>query len=137
MMRLIATLLIFVGALGLAVFPTSSHAGGEGPDAVFFSGIEALPLMPGLKEIPDATLIFDSPSGRIVETYAAGVISTEAMAYFYSSSLPQLGWSTLGASSFQREGEVLEIHTIGPVAADGSRTVRFSISPVGSQTGSD
>ncbi|MBC8240840.1 MAG: hypothetical protein H8E30_10245 [Alphaproteobacteria bacterium] len=140
-MRLFAALLILTSVIGLGLTPVGlyvggAYAGSEGP-AEFFSGIEDFPLMPGLTELPDATLVFDSPSGRFVEAYATGLASPAEMARFYSSSLPQLGWRATGGASYQREGEVLEIEIVGPAADDGTRTVRFAISPAGNDVTGD
>ncbi len=136
-MRLLAAFLILTSAIGMGLAPVSVYAGGDESAAGFFSGIEDFPLMPGLTELPDATLIFDSPSGRFVEAYATGRTSLPEMEQFYSSSLPQLGWDATGASSYQREGEVLEIKIVGPAADDGTRTVRFAISPTGNEPTGD
>ena len=38
----------------------------------FLSGAEDLPLMPGLHEVPEATLIFDKPAGRLIRAMARG-----------------------------------------------------------------
>lgn len=125
-----ATLFLAI-ALATGFSPIGADAGSDEPGTGFFRGIEDFPLMPGLTEIPDATLIFDSPSGRFVEAYATGRVAPAAMEQFYSTSLPQLGWSAATASSYEREGEALEIEIVGPAADDGTRTVRFAISPAG------
>jgi hypothetical protein len=57
---------------------------------IFFAGIEDLPLAPGLHEIPEESLIYDTSAGRIVQAYA------------------QLGWQVLGKTLFRREAETLE-----------------------------
>ena len=75
----------------------------------YFTGIEDLPVMPGLAEIPDAGLIFDKPSGRIVEAYAQGEVSEGAVLDFYQETLPQLGWLSQADNRFAREGEELTL----------------------------
>lgn len=137
MIRLFTAILFSVSALGAGLIPAGTYAGSDVPAAGFFRGIEDFTLMPGLTELPDATLIFDSPSGRFVEAYATGRVTPEGMERFYSSSLPQLGWSPAAGSSYQREGEVLEIEIVGPAADDGTRTVRFAISPAGNTPAGD
>jgi len=135
MIRLFTFILVIVSALGIGLVPESVRAGGDAPGAGFFSGIEDLPLMPGLTELPDATLVFDSPSGRYVEAYAIGKVTDIDIEHFYSTGLPQLGWMAVTASSYQREGEVLEINIVGPAADDETHTVRFAISPGKNETG--
>lgn len=129
MIRLCTAILFLVSVLCTGLGLSDARAGGNGPTAGFFSGIEDLPLMPGLTELPEATLVFDSPSGRYVEVYAIGLVLGTDIEHFYSASLPQLGWTAIAGPSYQREGEVLEIKIVGPAADDGSHTVRFAISP--------
>ena len=80
------------------------------------SGFEDLPLMDGLKQAEDASVSFDSPSGRIIEAYAqSNTISKQKIADFYNKTLPQLGWSRISGKgkaasvSYTREGEMLTI----------------------------
>lgn len=94
----------------------------------FVPGIEDLPLMPGLVEAPDATsVVFDTPSGRIVQTEATGQMSREQVLAFYAQTLPQLGWRSLAAGLFRREDEVLRIEF--DAVGDAVMTVRFALSP--------
>lgn len=93
----------------------------------FVRGIEDLPLMPGLTEAADAGVVFDTPSGRIVQTEATGPISRDRVLAFYAESLPQLGWRSLAADLYHREDEVLRIEF--DQAGDQSTTVRFALSP--------
>ncbi len=48
------------------------------------------------------------------------------MRRFYADTLPQLGWQRLKAGVYAREGEVLEIDTLG---RDGDLTVRYTLQP--------
>ena len=79
----------------------------------FFSVINDLPLMAGLTEITGSTLVFSKPQGRIVEVVAEGVknkeINKEKIFEFYKQTLPQLGWTRTGTSSWERESEKLFI----------------------------
>jgi len=93
----------------------------------FVRGIEDLPLMPGLAEAPDAGVVFDTPSGRIVQTEATGQVSRDQVLVFYAETLPQLGWRLLAADLFRREDEVLKIE-FDDVGVPGT-TVRFALSP--------
>lgn len=94
----------------------------------FVPGIEDLPLMPGLVEAPDTSVVFDTPSGRIVQTEATGQMSPERVLAFYAQTLPQLGWRSLEAGLFRREDEVLRIEF--DKVGDRGMTVRFALSPV-------
>ena len=91
----------------------------------FIEGLADVPLMPGLSVVEDAGLRFDNPAGRIVEIIAVGEVSAKAVAEFYATTLPQLGWR--GANnSYRREGERLRIET---GVADGKLAVRFFLTP--------
>lgn len=92
----------------------------------FVSGLEDLPLMPGLTEADQDRVIFDKPGGRIVEAAATGAANADRVLSFYANTLPQLGWRALGPGRFVREGERLHIRT-EPGA--GKLIVRFSIAP--------
>ncbi len=98
--------------------------------AAFVTGLEDVPLMPELRDVPDAAVIFDKPSGRLVEAYAEGDVPAAAVLTFYRETLPQLGWSAStesGASAvFFRESERLEIQVL---EGQPRRTVRFVLSP--------
>lgn len=96
------------------------------PGGGFVAGVDDLPLMAGLAEDPEAGIVFDKPSGRIVEAYASGQIAPEAVVRFYEETLPQLGWEQLGALAFTREGEVLRITL---TREDGGVRVRFFLLP--------
>jgi hypothetical protein len=92
----------------------------------FVRGIDDLPLMDGLAEVQGAGTVFDSASGRIVETFAAGPVDAAAVAAFYAETLPQLGWRAEGPGAYVREDEHLTITT----TEDGAGlTVRFSLTP--------
>ena len=62
----------------------------------------------------------------IVETFAAGAVTPQAVESFYAQTLPQLGWTASGAREFRREGEKLTLE-ITP-GADAT-TVRFTLAP--------
>ncbi len=82
--------------------------------------------MPGLAEVSDAGIVFDTPGGRIVEAYAKGAARRAEVIGFYSQTLPQLGWQSVGDSAYRREGERLEIVILG---GDGDLVVRFTLQP--------
>lgn len=91
----------------------------------FFTGVDDLPLMPGMTEKRDETVVFDNASGRIVETTAASEAPQTQILGFYAQSLPPLGWQQTSATSYSRADEILTIQ----ITTDG--TVHFSISPKG------
>ncbi len=92
----------------------------------FFSGIEDLPVMPGLEQMRDAGVSFDKPEGRIVEVAASGKVSRRAVVEFYRAVLPQLGWRAAGKGRYRREGEHLNLSFS---ASGPTLTVRFSLRP--------
>jgi hypothetical protein len=91
----------------------------------FVDGLEDVPLMTGLASLPDRSVTFDKPSGRIVESYAQGAVRRADVIRFYEKTLPQLGWSGK-ARAYRREGEELRLDFEGK---DGALVVRFSLSP--------
>lgn len=91
----------------------------------FLAGLEDVPVMPGIEVDADAGVAFDSPAGRIVEAYAAGAVSPDAVRSYYRSALPQLGWARTGPLEFRRAGERLTIDLRG----ESPVTVRFALSP--------
>lgn len=106
----------------LSLLPGSSATGAE-----FLSVLEDVPLMPGLTEVPDSELVFDSPGGRIVEVTTAGRPESGSVAGFYAATLPQLGWTPAGPGRFRREAEVLNV-TVNP-GTGGKVTVHFALGP--------
>lgn len=102
----------------------AQDSGAQNSDG-FVAGVADLPLMPGLAEMPDRGLIFDKPGGRIVEAYAAGTVTRDAVASFYDTTLPQLGWQRDGGG-YLREGERLELTL---TEASGLVTVQFRVFP--------
>ncbi len=85
-----------------------TYSNGDENTPIFFSGIEDLPLAPGLQEIRDEGLVYETSAGRIVQAYAQGRIKIETIVEFYRMTLSQLGWQILGKTSFRREVEMLE-----------------------------
>lgn len=96
----------------------------------FMAGFEDLPLMDGLKQAEEASVSFDTPSGRIIEAYAESEkIGKQQIVDFYDKTLPQLGWKRRRASaktaspSYVREGEELTIS----IEAGAPIAVRFEL----------
>jgi len=107
----------------MVLMPLSARATG------FFQSVNDLPLMDGLSDVPEATLHYDKPEGRIVELMARGEagsdISAQAVRDFYARTLPQLGWLKL-PETYSRDGEVLRIRI---VRENGQLVVYLSIKP--------
>ena len=82
--------------------------------------------MPGITVDEAAAVAFDTPAGRIVEAYAAGTVTRDAVQRYYQSALPQLGWTRTGELTFRREGETLTVELLDSAA---SVTVRFQLAP--------
>ena len=93
----------------------------------FFVGLEDMPIMAGLAELADRAVSFDAPAGRIVELFAEGSVTREAVLEFYGRTLPQLGWQATNPSMFRREGETLRLEFPAPQSA--RLIVRFFLSP--------
>lgn len=106
-------ILLVCGLAILAVFtPGLVIANGSPAPAPFFSTLNDVPLMPGLQELPERSLSFDKPEGRIVEAFAA--INAEhadpaTIAAFYRRTLPQLGWEPASDMAFIRQDEQMTI----------------------------
>ncbi len=92
----------------------------------FLAGFDDLPVMPGLSAVDGAGIVFDTPSGRIIEGYAAGPVTQSSVSHFYDKTLPQLGWKQVAKNEFRREGEHLKIEFKGK---DKALTVHFTLSP--------
>ena len=110
--------------LGLIPHPSLAQA--------FFAEIDDLPLADGLAEQVDEGVVFESPGGRIVSAVAYGDRSPEAVARFYGTALPGLGWDRQSDGSYRREDEVLTLD----ISRDGARTaVRFRLVPAEPEKG--
>ena len=85
--------------------------------AQYLSVAADVPLAAGLRELPDAVLVFDKPQGRIVQITARAdtQFSPTAIQQFYRTSLPNLGWrekpgKTSGNGlTFTRKSEILRL----------------------------
>lgn len=95
----------------------------------FIDGLGDVPLMPLLEVDETASMIFDSPNGRIADITVKGSATQQAILAFYGAALPQMGWrATDQQGRFLREGEVL---TLEFSPADMSQLeVRFRLVPV-------
>ncbi len=84
--------------------------------------IEDLPLIPGMVEMQDRAVIFDTAGGRILETAAQTADSADKVIAFYDKALPALGWAIAGHGHYTRAHEVLKITPSGA-------SVSFKLSP--------
>jgi hypothetical protein len=75
----------------------------------FLAGIEDVPVPPGFTENPTASMVFDSPTGRIIEAEAAGSLPREKVIAFYTDTLPQLGWTRISDAEYRSDTETLKI----------------------------
>jgi hypothetical protein len=113
-------ILILIGCL----FMTKAQAQGT---TDFFDSLYDVPRMPGLKEIPELSLNFESPQGRVAEAGATfSGVNPANILRFYQQVLPSFGWQSQGGSFFAREGETLHIVIDEPNAPG---IVRLYISP--------
>ena len=101
--------------------------------ARFLSVMEEMPLMPGLVEVKDAAVIFDGPSGRIIEAFVVGSVQVDAIRAFYAAALPQLGWARQANGEYRRDAEILRVE-IGPTPASAKGAdARFVLRPAKGQ----
>ena len=92
----------------------------------FITGFSDLPIMPGMQELPDANISFDTASGRIVEAFAKTEQNVEKILSFYKNVLPQLGWRVKKDTMFVRDTEILILN----LRKDrDSVIVQFSLKP--------
>jgi hypothetical protein len=107
------------------LFSFQIHAAGS---PQFFSSIPDMPLMDGLTELTDQTVVFDKPEGRIVESVALiDGQASDSVLKFYGETLPQLGWTRIADLSFRRENEILTISVEGN---DGRNFLHVNIAPI-------
>ena len=102
------------------------------PPLQYFSVIQDLPLMPGLRELADQAVVFDQPEGRIVESAALSRGPDQpAIKRFYETTLPALGWRAMSArgqgQAYIREDEFLQINF---ERRQGRDVVRIMVGPV-------
>lgn len=114
-------------ALWLGFLPAMAIAA----DPAFVAGIDELPLMPGLDELEESAVDFETPEGRIVVAFATGDLATDAVGAFYAATLPAFGWRQDGPTLFRREGEDLTLEFPKDERPPGARgvVVKFSLRP--------
>ena len=82
--------------------------------AGFIDGLEDVPVMEGLSQLPNDAISFGNEESRLVEAILVGENSSFAkVEKFYKDTLPQMGWSFQGKKSssliFYRDRESREI----------------------------
>lgn len=95
---------------------------------VYSSVLDDLPLMQGMVEKPEDTVIFDKPGGRIVEFSVRTASSADEVKDFYKQALPPLGWKSRSPLKYVRETEALEINFD---KMGGKTIVHFALTPAG------
>lgn len=133
MLRVLAVLIVIAGFLpGFAFAQDARPSGGD--VAAFFQTIPDMPLMHGLEELPDQTMIFEKPAGRIIDAAAAidGTLPSADVLAFYRDTLPQLGWVSApkdGAQGerFIRAGEEI---TLEVESHNGNRFLAIAVRPL-------
>lgn len=115
----------------LAGLPLPGYAQGQPASnplaTTFFHTLNDVPVMPGLRELPEESLNFDKPEGRIMAVTAISeTVAPEAIRRFYSQTLPQLGWTGQPDGSFLRDQERLKLNIEAP---EGVSVVRLQVGP--------
>lgn len=96
----------YVLIIGFAMLSCTAHAS----EVRFFETLQDVPVMDGLVEQVDETLIFDKPDGRVVESVAyMDDKDAKEVRHYYAQTLPQFGWSASGSDRFVRHEERLEM----------------------------
>lgn len=115
------------GFISLILFTLSFGTTPSRGADVFVYGFEDLPLMAGLSQEVGNSILFDTPQGRIVQATAVGTVSQSSVLKFYTETLPQMGWTIVDETEFQREGETLKVE----FTAQGQKLkVRFRVEPM-------
>ena len=73
----------------------------------YFATIDDLPVAPGMSEDENASVVFDSPAGRIVTVVATGIVRLSDLRTYYRSALPALGWEPQSDDAYVREDATL------------------------------
>lgn len=109
------------------LWAVSLFSSAQAAETVYFSALPDIPVMQGLYEVSERTMVFDKAEGRVVEMVAQSPrLPFSDVLSFYNLTLKQLGWTLVREGVFEREGEQL----IVKLEEDGqTRVVRFFLSP--------
>ncbi len=82
--------------------------------AGFIEGLEDVPVLEGMTQIPSDSISFGNEESRLVEAVlTSNKVGFKKVEKFYQDTLPQMGWTYQGKRDntliFEREGEVIEI----------------------------
>lgn len=82
--------------------------------AKFIDGLEDVPVMEGLQQVPYDNISFGNEESRLVEAILTGKnVRMSKIETFYKETLPQMGWKFEGKKKghllFYRDRESLEI----------------------------
>ena len=82
--------------------------------ASFIEGLEDVPVMEGMKQVPSDSISFGNEESRLVEALlTSNKVGFKKVEKFYQDTLPQMGWTYQGKRGdtvvFEREGEVIDI----------------------------
>ena len=117
------------------IFSVAAVQAKEMPETVFFDSLYDIPVMPGLVEVPELSMSFDKPNGRISQAAAQyNDIAPSSIFVFYDQSLSQMGWQKTGQGRYKRESERLSI-SVGSEAQNieenqgSAPLVRFLLQP--------
>lgn len=105
-------LAVFVLGGGDFVFANDTNmSGAKKESTLFFETLQDVPVMPGLTELEEFTLVFDKPEGRIIEMVARiDGASVHDVRDYYRLSLPQLGWNRASQDNYLRGEEHLSLN---------------------------
>jgi len=126
-MRIIFSLIVVLAAFIAGFQPAAAADDASVPS--FFHDLSDIPLPPGFAELPDESLSFDKPEGRIVEAVAAAPAvdyTPASIRLFYSQTLPSLGWKAAGNDSYARQDESLHLAT---ESRENSLILRLRVMP--------
>lgn len=82
--------------------------------AAFIEGLEDVPLLKGMQQVPKDNISFGNEESRLVEAYlTSSKMGFARIEKFYTETLPQLGWTYQGKRdntlTFYRDGEIIDI----------------------------
>ena len=101
------------------------HGDGKTTAALTYSSImDDLPLMPGMREMPETLVIFDKPEGRIASARVESIIPKVNVTAYYTETLPALGWYPENPQIYVRDNQILTIRFDTPTS------ILFELAPV-------
>ena len=95
-------------------------------DIQFVLGINDLPILNKMKNMPESLVIFDTNEGRFIKTQISGKETVANAILYYNEILPNLGWKKIDNMKFKREKELLNIKY---QKKDGLLYLTFSVLP--------